>query len=105
MNMRLDNGVLAAYQQCHFTPDYWRNYTVIGTEGRLENFGDGPGDTVRVWNTGRSGYRADADIVVPRPRRRPARTAAPTRRHGRRVPAVRRGTAGSPTPRRWPRPG
>ncbi|MFD4259525.1 Gfo/Idh/MocA family protein [Streptomyces sp. NPDC058534] len=63
MNMQLDNGVIAAYQQCHFSPDYFRNYTVIGTEGRLENFGDGPGDEVRVWNTGPSGYRADADVV------------------------------------------
>ncbi|NBE98854.1 Gfo/Idh/MocA family oxidoreductase [Nonomuraea sp. KC401] len=63
MNMRLDNGVIAAYQQCHFTPDYVRNYTVIGTEGRLENFGDGPGDTVKVWNTGPTGYRDDADIT------------------------------------------
>ncbi|MCM2411135.1 MULTISPECIES: Gfo/Idh/MocA family protein [unclassified Streptomyces] len=63
MNMQLDNGVVAAYQQCHFTPDYWRNYTVIGTEGRLENFGDSPGDEVKVWNTGPSGYRADADIT------------------------------------------
>ncbi|MFJ4716708.1 Gfo/Idh/MocA family protein [Streptomyces sp. NPDC088785] len=63
MNMRLDNGVIAAYQQCHFSPDYFRNYTVIGTEGRLENFGDRPGDEVRVWNTGPSGYRADADAV------------------------------------------
>ncbi|WP_055589614.1 Gfo/Idh/MocA family protein [Peterkaempfera griseoplana] len=63
MNMQLDNGVIAAYQQCHFTPDYWRNYTVIGTEGRLENFGDSPGDLVKLWNTGPSGYRADADIT------------------------------------------
>ncbi|MEV6104357.1 Gfo/Idh/MocA family oxidoreductase [Streptomyces sp. NPDC051940] len=63
MNMRLDNGVIAAYQQCHFSPDYFRNYTVIGTEGRLENFGDRPGDEVRVWNTGPSGYRSDADAV------------------------------------------
>ncbi|BCJ33212.1 oxidoreductase [Actinocatenispora thailandica] len=62
VNMRLDNGVLAAYQQCHFTPDYWRNYTVIGDAGRLENFGDGPGDVVKVWNAKRSGYRPDADI-------------------------------------------
>lgn len=23
--------------QCHFTPDYQRNYTIIGTEGRIEN--------------------------------------------------------------------
>ncbi|MEV4838818.1 Gfo/Idh/MocA family oxidoreductase [Nonomuraea sp. NPDC049486] len=63
MNMVLDNGVIAAYQQCHFTPDYVRNYTVIGTEGRLENFGDGPGATVKVWNTGPTGYRPDADIT------------------------------------------
>lgn len=63
MNMLLDNGVIAAYQQCHFTPDYWRNYTVIGTEGRLENFGDQPGDTVKVWNTGPAGYRPDPDIT------------------------------------------
>jgi predicted dehydrogenase len=67
MNMRLDNGVIAAYQQCHFTPDYWRNYTVIGSEGRLENFGDGPGDTVKVWNTGPTSYRQDCDIAYQVP--------------------------------------
>jgi predicted dehydrogenase len=61
LNMRLDNGVLAAYQQCHFTPDYWRNYTVIGDAGRLENFGDEEGAVVRVWNSRRSTYRAEAD--------------------------------------------
>ncbi|MBZ6135899.1 Gfo/Idh/MocA family protein [Streptomyces olivaceus] len=67
MLARLDNGVLASYQQCHFTPDYWRNYTVIGDEGRLENFGDGmEGDpaTIQVWNRHRSGYRRDADLTV-----------------------------------------
>lgn len=63
MNMRLDNGVIAAYQQCHFSPDHWRSYTVIGTEGRLENFGDRPGDEVRVWHTGPSGYRPGADAI------------------------------------------
>ncbi|MDA0634898.1 Gfo/Idh/MocA family oxidoreductase [Nonomuraea sp. MCN248] len=67
MNMRLDNGVIAAYQQCHFTPDYVRNYTVIGTEGRLENFGDRPGDTVKVWNTGPTGYRDDCDLAYEVP--------------------------------------
>ncbi|NUO56741.1 MAG: Gfo/Idh/MocA family oxidoreductase [Hamadaea sp.] len=67
VNMVLDNGVLAAYQQCHFTPDYWRNYTVIGDAGRLENFGDGPGGVVKVWNSKRSGYRADADAVYDIP--------------------------------------
>ncbi|NKI45215.1 Gfo/Idh/MocA family protein [Streptomyces physcomitrii] len=67
MTMRLQNGVHASYQQCHYTPDYWRNYTVIGTEGRLENFGDhGESAEVRVWQR-RSGYRADADLVVPMP--------------------------------------
>ncbi|MCR1781887.1 Gfo/Idh/MocA family oxidoreductase [Nocardioides carbamazepini] len=52
MMMELDGGqVLASYQQCHFTPDYWRNYTVIGTEGRIENFGDTEGAVIRLWNS------------------------------------------------------
>ncbi len=51
MLMELDNGVFCSYQQCHYTPDAWRNYTIIGTEGRLENFGDCPGEAVvRVFN-------------------------------------------------------
>jgi predicted dehydrogenase len=61
---RLDNGVLISYQQCHFTPDYWRNFTVIGDEGRLENFGDLQGAVVKVWNRGRSEHREQADQVV-----------------------------------------
>ncbi|WP_028281525.1 Gfo/Idh/MocA family oxidoreductase [Arthrobacter sp. H5] len=64
MQMELDNGVLASYQQCHFTPDYWRNYTVIGTAGRLENFGDGPGETIKVWNTRSTGGYAVPDLTV-----------------------------------------
>jgi predicted dehydrogenase len=66
-NLALDNGVFLTYQQCHFTPDYWRNYTVIGTHGRLENFGDSPGGVVKVWNARRSGYRSDADLEVEIP--------------------------------------
>ncbi|HEY5784497.1 MAG TPA: Gfo/Idh/MocA family oxidoreductase [Microlunatus sp.] len=50
MLMALDNGVLASYEQCHFTPDYWRSYTVIGDAGRVENFGDGPGGRIAVWD-------------------------------------------------------
>ncbi|ALV31074.1 Gfo/Idh/MocA family oxidoreductase [Streptomyces sp. CdTB01] len=64
---RLDNGVLTSYQQCHFTPDYWRNYTVIGDEGRIENLGDGiEGDApvIKVWNRRRSGYRPEADLTL-----------------------------------------
>jgi predicted dehydrogenase len=69
MSMLLNNGVLATYEQCHFTPDYWRNYTVIGTHGRLENFGDTQGAVVKVWNSRRSGYRSDADLAVDIPPR------------------------------------
>ena len=64
---RTDNGVLVSYQQCHFTPDYWRNYTVIGDHGRLENFGDLDGSVIKVWNSRRSGYRDDADETVEVP--------------------------------------
>lgn len=35
--MELEGGIKASYLQCHFTPDYHRNYTFIGTEGRMEN--------------------------------------------------------------------
>lgn len=64
MQMVLGNGVLASYQQCHFTPDYWRNYTVIGTRGRLENIGDGPGDVINVWTSRQLGGPGEPDQVV-----------------------------------------
>jgi predicted dehydrogenase len=64
MLMRLESGVLASYQQCHFTPDYWRNFTVIGTEGRLENFGDKGGGVIRVWNR-RVDFNPDGDASYP----------------------------------------
>ncbi|GLY30329.1 Gfo/Idh/MocA family oxidoreductase [Kineosporia sp. NBRC 101731] len=66
MLMTLDNGVLASYQQCHFTPDYWRNYTVIGTHGRVENFGDTGGGVIRVWNR-RHLYQPNGDAEYPIP--------------------------------------
>ncbi len=62
MQMELDNGVLAAYQQCNFTPDYWRSYTIIGTEGRIENFGDTqPGAVIKLWNRRVGSYHPEAD--------------------------------------------
>ena len=66
VNLRLEGGIFASYQQCHFTPDYWRNYTVIGTEGRIENFGDVAGSEVRLWNRRHAGA-ADGDevFIVP----------------------------------------
>ncbi|ATG55957.1 oxidoreductase [Brachybacterium ginsengisoli] len=67
IQMRLDNGVLASYQQCHFTPDYFRNYTVIGDAGRIENMGDGSGDQIHLWESRRSGPgRPDAVEVIAR---------------------------------------
>ena len=66
--LEMENGVQAAYQQCHFTPDAWRNYTVIGSRGRIENFGDTPGNAVvRVWNTRSDRYRAEGDLEVAPP--------------------------------------
>ncbi|BDZ65195.1 oxidoreductase [Agromyces mangrovi Wang et al. 2018] len=66
MHMRLANGVLASYQQCHFTPDYWRNYTIIGTEGRIENLGDTSGSVVGLWNRRhQSSSEPDETFVVP----------------------------------------
>lgn len=62
--MKMESGVFASYQQCHYTPDYWRNYTVIGTEGRLENFGDTAGGCIRLWNR-RSEYNPEGDEVYP----------------------------------------
>ncbi|MGC4154920.1 MAG: Gfo/Idh/MocA family oxidoreductase [Propionicimonas sp.] len=62
MLMELDNGVMASYQQCHFTPDYWRNYTVIGTHGRLENVGDTEAGEVLLWNRRHAGYAPPDEV-------------------------------------------
>ncbi|MBQ9338559.1 MAG: Gfo/Idh/MocA family oxidoreductase [Lentisphaeria bacterium] len=59
--MQLENGAQATYLQCHYTPDAERNYTFIGTEGRVENIGDHGNAQVLVWN--RRGPRTEPDIV------------------------------------------
>ncbi len=33
--MELEGGIKAAYQECHFTPDYHRDHMAIGTKGRV----------------------------------------------------------------------
>lgn len=66
MTMQLDNGVFASYQECHYTPDYWRNYTVIGDQGRIENFGLGPEGYVRVWDQ-RTEFKEHGDEEIPIP--------------------------------------
>lgn len=48
--MQLDGGIKATYMQCHYTPDYCRNYTFIGTEGRMENLNDSTKVIVRTRN-------------------------------------------------------
>jgi len=63
MIMELDNGVLGSYLQCHFAPDACRNYTFIGTEGRLENMGDAPDDPIFLWNRRQDRYRMIPDGV------------------------------------------
>jgi predicted dehydrogenase len=65
MLMELDNGVLASYEQCHFTPDYWRSYTVIGDAGRAENLGDGPGGRIAIWDRRHPSWAApDAELEI-----------------------------------------
>ena len=68
INMRLANGVQACYLQCHFTPDSCRNYTVIGTKGRIENYGD-YGETCRIelWNRRTDHFCLDGDITYRMP--------------------------------------
>ncbi len=59
--MQLENGAQAAYMQCHYTPDAERNYTFIGTEGRIENIGDSGVCEIHVWN--RRDSRQNPDII------------------------------------------
>ncbi|HEY3320798.1 MAG TPA: Gfo/Idh/MocA family oxidoreductase [Planctomycetota bacterium] len=61
--MTMEKGILGSYTQCHFAPDACRNYTVIGTHGRLENLGDGPDSPVFVWNKRVDDYRIIGDQV------------------------------------------
>ncbi|QQE13940.1 Gfo/Idh/MocA family oxidoreductase [Planctomycetota bacterium] len=68
--MQMANGVQGSYMQCHYSPDDVRNYTVIGTKGRIENIGDHSTEDkiakVRVWDA-RNGFNelGDEEIAVP----------------------------------------
>lgn len=59
--MQLDNGTQASYTQSHYTPDSERNYTFIGTRGRVENIGDAGKCEIHVWN--QRGPRATPDVI------------------------------------------
>ncbi len=59
--MQMANGSQACYMQCHYTPDEERNYTFIGTRGRVENIGDSGECEVHVWTS--RGPRKTPDII------------------------------------------
>ena len=59
--MQLENGAQMTYMQCHYTPDSERNYTFIGTKGRIENIGDYGNCEVHVWT--QRGPRSTPDII------------------------------------------
>ena len=59
--LSLDNGVQASYTQCFYTPDSERNYTFIGTHGRVENMGDKGDCEIHVWT--QRGNRNNPDII------------------------------------------
>ena len=59
--MQLANGAQATYLQCHYSPEAERNYTFIGTKGRVENIGDHGECKVYVWT--KRGPRETPDIV------------------------------------------
>jgi predicted dehydrogenase len=59
--MQLENGAQGCYMQCHYTPDAERNYTFIGTKGRVENIGDYGTCEVHVWT--QRGPRDTPDII------------------------------------------
>lgn len=63
--MQLEGGIKATYMQCHFAPDYCRNYTFIGTEGRIENLNDSSKVVVRMRDrSNRWSNLANHDLAV-----------------------------------------
>ena len=62
--MQLANGIQATYMHCMYAPDSERNYTFIGTKGRIENIGDldyENGVEIHVWT--QRGSRKKPDII------------------------------------------
>ena len=62
--MELEGGIKAAYQECHFTPDYHRDHIVIGTKGKVWN----SEDYTKVWVRMRRAYGlADREYQIHPP--------------------------------------
>lgn len=61
VQLRLTNDVYAAYLQCNYTPDAWRNYCIIGSAGRVENVG---GERyIGVWTRRTDGPHEPDEVV------------------------------------------
>lgn len=61
--MELEGGIKAAYQECHFTPDYHRDHIAIGTKGRVHN--DEASHTVTVTVRRRHGLSDAVHTIHP----------------------------------------
>ncbi len=59
--MELEGGIKASYSECHFTPDYHRNFTFIGTKGRIEN--NEIENNIKLWRRDQPG-RSDQPALV-----------------------------------------
>lgn len=61
----LDNGVLCAYQQCHFASQNFRgrNYIFIGTKGMVENFWSDGHDCVEVTLRRSTDWKSHSDRI------------------------------------------
>ncbi len=55
--MSTKNGIMGTYQQCHFSPDSWRNYAIIGTRGRIES---NPDESITVYTQKKNQTRKSA---------------------------------------------
>ena len=60
--MELEGGIKASYTECHFTPDYHRNFTFIGTKGRIEN--SEIENTIKLWRRDQPGRNDQPALVI-----------------------------------------
>jgi len=63
--MELESGIKVSYTQNFFTPDYHRNYTIIGTEGSMENSEPESKIWVKHRRTGGIKSYYDAELSTP----------------------------------------
>jgi len=59
--MELAGGIKATYNECHFTPDYQRNYVFIGARGRIEN--SQPENKIFLWRR-KDGRNREPDVTI-----------------------------------------